>query len=139
MPDQKHWLQHKCGVAKGDRVLLDMQNCPQFVIAYYAILRADAVVVPVSPMNVTDELAHYIDDSGSNTALVGQEVYKLFRPMVGTRVENLIVATYSKKFLGQGLSSWKTRRGAERAEKIIAVSQFTKQEIHEVFDEDSCL
>ncbi len=40
---------------------------------------------------------------------------------------------YSKKFLGQGLSSWKTRRGAERAEKIIAVSKFTKQEIHEVF------
>lgn len=88
------YLQHKCGVAKGDRVLLDMQNCPQFVIAYYAILRADAVVVPISPMNVTDELAHYIDDSGSNTALVGQEVYNRFRPMVGTRVENLIVATY---------------------------------------------
>jgi fatty-acyl-CoA synthase len=88
------YLQHECGVAKGDRVLLDMQNCPQFVIAYYAILRADAVVVPVSPMNVTDELAHYIDDSGSNTALVGQEVYNRFRPMVGTGVENLIVATY---------------------------------------------
>jgi glycosyltransferase involved in cell wall biosynthesis len=40
---------------------------------------------------------------------------------------------YSKKLLGQGLSSWKTRRGAIRAEKIIAVSQFSKQEIHEVF------
>ena len=46
------YLQHECGVAKGDRVLLDMQNCPQFIIAYYAILRAEAVVVPVSPMNV---------------------------------------------------------------------------------------
>jgi fatty-acyl-CoA synthase len=88
------YLQHECGVAKGDRVLLDMQNCPQFVIAYYAILRVDAVVVPVSPMNVTDELAHYIDDSGSKTALVAQEVYNRFRQMVGTRVENLIVATY---------------------------------------------
>ena len=40
---------------------------------------------------------------------------------------------YSKKLLGQGLSSWKTRRGTARAEKIIAVSHFSKQEIHEVF------
>jgi fatty-acyl-CoA synthase len=88
------YLQQKCGVGKGDRVLLDMQNCPQFIIAYYAILRADAVVVPVSPMNVTDELAHYIVDSGATTALVGQEVYGRFRLMVGTKIENLVVATY---------------------------------------------
>ena len=40
---------------------------------------------------------------------------------------------YSKKLFGQRLSSWKTRRGAIRAEKIIAVSKFSKQEIHEVF------
>ncbi len=40
---------------------------------------------------------------------------------------------YSKKFLGQRLSSWKTRRGAIRADKIIAVSKFSKQEIHEIF------
>jgi fatty-acyl-CoA synthase len=57
------YLQHECGVRKGDRVLLDMQNCPQFVIGYYAILRADAVVVPVSPMNVLEHLivATYAD------------------------------------------------------------------------------
>jgi len=40
---------------------------------------------------------------------------------------------YSKKLFGQRLSSWKTRRGAIRADKVIAVSQFTKKEIHEVF------
>ena len=38
----------RCGVKKGDRVLLYMQNSPQFVIGYYAILRADAAVVPVT-------------------------------------------------------------------------------------------
>ncbi|HTE41943.1 MAG TPA: AMP-binding protein, partial [Steroidobacteraceae bacterium] len=47
------YLQKKCGVKRGDRVGLDMQNCPQFVLAYYAILRADAMVVPVNPMNLT--------------------------------------------------------------------------------------
>jgi fatty-acyl-CoA synthase len=89
------YLQHECGVRKGDRVLLDMQNCPQFVIGYYAILRADAVVVPVSPMNVTDELVHYLADSGAVTALIGQEVYKQFRYLIGTKLEHLIVATYA--------------------------------------------
>ena len=39
-----------------------MQNCPQFPIALYATLRADAVVVPVNPMNRAEEFSHYITD-----------------------------------------------------------------------------
>jgi fatty-acyl-CoA synthase len=89
------WLQQRCGVRKGERVLLDMQNSPQFMLGYYAILRADAVVVPVSPMNVTDELEHYVADSGARVALAGQEVHAQFRPLLGTRLEHLVVATYS--------------------------------------------
>ena len=42
---------HRLGVRKGDRVLLNLQNCPQWVVAHFAILRVDAVVVPVNPMN----------------------------------------------------------------------------------------
>ena len=57
------FLQRRFGVRRGDRVLLYAQNSPQFVIAYYAILRADAVVVPVNPMNRTEELRHYVEDS----------------------------------------------------------------------------
>ncbi|MDF3010493.1 MAG: long-chain fatty acid--CoA ligase, partial [Burkholderiales bacterium] len=57
------YLQQRCGVAKGDRVLLYLQNSPQFVIGYYAVMRADAVVVPVNPMNRTEELRHYVSDS----------------------------------------------------------------------------
>ena len=41
------FLEQRCGVRKGDRVLLLMQNSPQFMIAYYGILRANAVVVPL--------------------------------------------------------------------------------------------
>jgi fatty-acyl-CoA synthase len=54
------YLQQVCGIQRGDRVLLDMQNSPQFVIGFYAILRADAMVVPVNPMLMTDELDYYI-------------------------------------------------------------------------------
>jgi fatty-acyl-CoA synthase len=62
------WLQAQ-GVAKGDRVLLFMQNCPQFVIAFYAVQRADAVVVPVNPMNRAEEFGHYISDPQAKVAI----------------------------------------------------------------------
>lgn len=57
------------GVKKGDRVVLSMQNCPQLVIAHFAILRANAVVVPVNPMNRTEELKHYITDPDAKVAI----------------------------------------------------------------------
>ena len=89
------WLQQRCGLRKGERVLLDMQNSPQFMLGYFACLRADAVAVPVSPMNVTEELRHYVADSGARVALIGQEVYQQFRPLLGTGLEHALVATYS--------------------------------------------
>jgi fatty-acyl-CoA synthase len=62
------WLQAH-GVAQGDRVLVFMQNCPQYVIAFYAVQRAGAVVVPVNPMNRVDEFGHYITDPRAKVAL----------------------------------------------------------------------
>jgi fatty-acyl-CoA synthase len=67
------WLQAQ-GVVKGDRVLLFMQNCPQFVVATYAILRADAVVVPVNPMNRADEFGHYITDAQARVAVTSSDL-----------------------------------------------------------------
>lgn len=60
---------HALGVRKGDRVMLDMQNCPQLLIAHFAILRANAVVVPVNPMNRAEELKHYIVDPDAKVAI----------------------------------------------------------------------
>jgi fatty-acyl-CoA synthase len=57
------------GVQAGDRVVLNMQNCPQLVITHFAILRLDAVVVPVNPMNKAEELKHYITDPEAKVAV----------------------------------------------------------------------
>jgi fatty-acyl-CoA synthase len=67
------WLRAH-GVARGDRVLLFMQNCPQFVAALYGILRADAVVVPVNPMNRADEFGHYITDPDARVAICAADL-----------------------------------------------------------------
>ena len=67
------WLQRRAGVARGERVLLWSQNSLQFVVATYAILRADAVVVPVNAMWTADEVQHLVDDSGAKVAIVASE------------------------------------------------------------------
>ena len=94
-------LQQVCGVQAGDRVLLNLQSSPQWAIAFYAILRANAVVVPVNPMNMTEELAHYVSDSGARVAICAQDLLPQMRPLhrhhgasADDALEHVVVATY---------------------------------------------
>jgi fatty-acyl-CoA synthase len=132
------YLQQVCGVKRGDRVLLDMQNSPQFVIGYYAILRADAMVVPVNPMLMTDELEHYIEDSGAKVALAAQEIFSRFAPLIGkTCLSNVVAAAYSDHLTAptelnvpdfvrapyavapsEGVVAWKDAAAANHAPKL---------------------
>ncbi len=90
------FLQQRCGVRRGDRVLLLMQNSPQFVIGYYAVLRANAIVVPINPMNLTAEIVRHVRDAGAQTIIVGQELYPRVEPIIGTEgLAHGIVAAYS--------------------------------------------
>jgi len=89
------YLQQRCGVQRGDRVLLYAQNCPQFVIGYYAILRADAVVVPVNPMNKRDELAFYIADAEARVIVSTQDLVAEIEPHLGQGLAHCVLGTYS--------------------------------------------
>ena len=86
------WLQRAAGVRRGDRVLLALQNSPQFLLAWYAILRADAVVVPLGPMNRREEFAHYLADAGARIAIHGQELHEVFSALP---LEHRLVAAYA--------------------------------------------
>ena len=57
------------GIRKGDRVILLLPNSPQFLIAYYGLLKAGAVVVPLNPLSTERELEFYLRDSGAETAI----------------------------------------------------------------------
>jgi long-chain acyl-CoA synthetase len=52
-----------CGIRPGDRVAIMLPNVPQFPIAYYAALRAGAVVVPVNVLFKRREVAFHVSDS----------------------------------------------------------------------------
>lgn len=89
------FLQHRCGLLKGDRVMLDMQNSPHFVIGFHAIARAGGVVVPVNPMNMAPELAYLCQDSGARIALVGAELLDRFAALMPAPLRHVILASYA--------------------------------------------
>lgn len=95
------YLQQDCGVARGDRVAVYMQNSPQFIIAYYAVLRADAMVVPVNAMLTADELRHVVTDSGAKVLFGAQDlVPRLAELRAGGTLPHVIAATYSDYLRG---------------------------------------
>ncbi len=64
------------GVRKGDRVALYLVNSPQFVIAYFGVLKAGAVVVPVSPVYSSSELAFQLGDSRASYVVCQDLLYE---------------------------------------------------------------
>ncbi|HEX3616775.1 MAG TPA: long-chain fatty acid--CoA ligase [Solirubrobacteraceae bacterium] len=61
------------GIAPGDRVALMLPNVPHFVVAYYGILRAGAVVVPMNVLNKQREVEYYLRDSGAKLLFVWRD------------------------------------------------------------------
>ena len=55
------------GVGKGDRVGVHLPNCTQFAIAYFGLLKAGAVFVPLSPLLAERELSFQLNDAGVET------------------------------------------------------------------------
>jgi len=85
------------GVKRGDRVLLYMQNSPQFIITYYAALRADALVVPLNPMSRPAELEHYLADTDGEILVCAQDLEPFVTPMIGRfQLRQVITTAYSQ-------------------------------------------
>ena len=53
------------GIGPGDRVALQLPNIPQFLISYFGILKAGAVVVPLNVLLRAPEIAYHLEDSGA--------------------------------------------------------------------------
>jgi len=86
------FLQNELGVQRGDRVLIYLQNGRGWIAAYFAILRINAVVVPVNPMNRRDELPHYLSDTGAVAAFCSADnVAELLAAPAAQQLRRVIV------------------------------------------------
>ncbi|CFX83767.1 AMP-dependent synthetase/ligase [Syntrophomonas zehnderi OL-4] len=64
----------KLGVEKGDRVYLGMQNCPQFVISYFAAHMLGAIVMAISPAYKEGEVNFVLNNSESKVMIIEESV-----------------------------------------------------------------
>ncbi len=62
------------GINKGDKVALILGNCPEFVISYYGILRAGAVVIPINPIYTKDEISYILSNSEAKAVIANFEL-----------------------------------------------------------------
>lgn len=89
-------LRVNMGVAAGDRVAIDLQNSPQYIAAYYAVLLAGAIVVPLNPMYRSTEIAAILDDAGVDVAFVAEDLIQHFTGWPGSERLKLIVVRYAE-------------------------------------------
>ena len=87
------------GVKKGDPVGIFMPNSAQFVMAFYAILKAGGVVVATNPLYSAREIEHQLNDAGIEIMLVMSNFYNLVKSVQPkTRLRRLVV-TNIKEYL----------------------------------------
>jgi fatty-acyl-CoA synthase len=85
-------LQQRMGVKPGDRVLLISQNCPQYLVCFYAVLSVGGVVVPVNPMSTSGEIQYFMQDSGARVACVAQELLGHVKSLMGSGANDSLQA-----------------------------------------------
>lgn len=64
------------GLNKGDRVCVNMPNCPQYVIAFFGVMRAGGVVNPIVPLQKSAEIMHQVSDSGAKMLIIFDVFYE---------------------------------------------------------------
>jgi long-chain acyl-CoA synthetase len=92
------------GVKKGDRVGIDMLNSPQFVITFFAILKAGGVIVAINPLYKPPEIIHQVNDAGLEVVFVMSKFYpEMKAAQPATKIKKIVV-TNLKEYLPPVLS-----------------------------------
>lgn len=92
------YLQKVCHLAKGGRVGICMQNSPQFVAAFYGVIRAGGVAVPINAMHKQDEVSYICEDAGIRTVFAAQDTVGTVAALMGFgTVDHVIAACYGSE------------------------------------------
>lgn len=77
------------GVSKGDRVALLFPNCIEFCIAYFAVLKLGAIVVPLNNRLASKEFEYIVNDCGAKTMIVGYQFWKTYQAFAANLKEKM--------------------------------------------------
>ncbi|MEC4720876.1 AMP-binding protein [Noviherbaspirillum sp. CPCC 100848] len=83
------------GVKKGDRVVLFLNNCPQYVIAHFGIQKLGAIVSPCSPLFKKHELAYQVADVGAEVIVAADTLYPVVQEVMDkTPLKHVFLTSY---------------------------------------------
>jgi long-chain acyl-CoA synthetase len=92
------------GVKKGDRVGVLIPNTPQFVMAFFGVLKAGGIVVATNPQYTGREITHQANDSGMEIMILMSNYYELVKSVQADTKINKLVVTNIKETLPPLLS-----------------------------------
>lgn len=96
------------GIKKGDRIALMLLNSPEYVITFYAAAKIGAVITPISPVYVSSEVKHQLEDSGAKTIVCMDMLYETVEKS-GADLDNVILVDVTeslplmRKLFGKGI------------------------------------
>jgi long-chain acyl-CoA synthetase len=90
---------YSLGIKKGDRVGLFIPNTPQFVMAYYALMKIGAIVVATNPLYTEREIIYQVNDAGVETMVLMTNNYEKVKAIQDQTKIRQIVATNIKEAL----------------------------------------
>ena len=83
------------GLKKGDKVMLFLQNCPQYLIAHYGAQKIGAIVVPANPMFKQMELEYEANDVGASVIVTSDDLYPIVESARDqTDIREVVVSNY---------------------------------------------
>jgi long-chain acyl-CoA synthetase len=116
-------MAQECGLQRGDRVLVQLQNVPTFLIAMLAIWRLGAIMVPVNPMYKQRELEGLLTDSGARVFIEQESLYpEAGRPAVESTGATTVITTSELDYVADpGSEALFAGVGRERADGTLNV------------------
>ncbi|RLI46425.1 long-chain fatty acid--CoA ligase [Candidatus Bathyarchaeota archaeon] len=119
-------------VKKGGSVLIFLPNIPEFIVSYYAVLKAGRVVASVNPLSKEMELEHALKNSEAETIIAHESLYPIVKKaQKGTNLRNIIIVgekRYPNTYLFRELLANYTPQSFEvniRPKQNAAVIQYT--------------
>jgi long-chain acyl-CoA synthetase len=84
----------KLGIMKNDRVAIFLPNNPQFIIAYYGILKVGAVVTAINPLHREREVEHQLADSEAKAIITLDSFYPIIKNVLQkTNLKTIIITS----------------------------------------------
>jgi len=120
------------GVRRGDKVMIYIPNCPQFLISYFGVQMVGGVPVAVSPIYTPREIRYLLNDSGAKTIICLDTNFRYVKEVfTDTSLERIIITSYVemlplyKRIFGL-LFDTAPRGSIEQAENVFAFGKLLR-------------